>query len=136
MGYDDFPLDQRQRRQRGGGRLSIERGMVGGDKPGRSLGGGTGLVTLTALGGSPRTNGPVADDAIEPCHRMFRRLGLRGELQKRFLDDIFRDGTPLPRVQHQRRRVCVDQTAQEFRSHRYHDAGRGLSSHFWLKADN
>ena len=83
-----------------------------------------GLVPLAALGGPPRTNGPIADDAIKPGHRMFRGLGLRGQLEERFLDDIFGYGTPLPRVQHQRRRVCVNQTAQQFRSHRYHDAGR------------
>jgi hypothetical protein len=56
-------------------------------------------------------------------------------VQKRHEHDIFRRGTPLTGVQHQRRRVHVHQSAQLLRSHRYHDAGRTSLSHkFWRTA--
>ena len=49
-------------------------------------------------------------------------VALLDELEERFLHDVFGRSTPLARVQHQRGRVPVDQSAEQLGVHHPHDA--------------
>jgi hypothetical protein len=57
-------------------------------------------------------NGTIAYDAIKPGDSVHGQSSLHRQLAKRFLDNVFGRGTPLPGKQHQARGVRVDQSCK------------------------
>jgi hypothetical protein len=117
LGDEDLALfkgESLQGRRDGG---AIQTGSLGRDEPRRLAQGSLSLMVSSPNLSTAGAECTVTDDAIQPRERRLWGRFLDGELDERFLDNIFWRGAPLPRVQHQRRRVSVHQTSQLLRSH-------------------
>jgi hypothetical protein len=117
-----------QRFERACGRLSIEASAFCGSKPLGRQSGCLAFMPPASLLASYCRQGGVANHTMKPGNGLIGRTSLRGEFEKGLLHNIFGHSTPLPRVQHQRCRVLIDQLSQSRGVHYLHDADRGISS--------
>ncbi len=113
VGCDDFALFGRQRRHGPRDRLCIERLARGRPEPFASI------LRRFRFTAPPSPHGPdgherlVAGGAKQPCQGISRRAGLLGQFHKGLLHGRFGIVAQLPCVQHERRRVRVEQPTDQ-----------------------
>ena len=69
------------------------------------------VVAVTPLLASRGADGAIANHSVQPGDRLIRRGPLSRKLHERLLNDVLRRCTELPRKQHQRRSMAVEQLA-------------------------
>ena len=94
---------------------NVEARAFGRDEPRASS--RLGLVQATTAVGAGRADHGAADCREQPADGVLRCDPASGELDERFLHDIFRRTRPLPRVQDESRGVVVDQPAEILGGH-------------------
>ena len=77
------------------------------------------MIPPSALG-ARRAERAVADNPEEPSRRPVRRRRLPRQLHERFLHDVLGRPAKLPRIEHQRRRMAVDELAEHCGAYRGH----------------
>jgi hypothetical protein len=109
-GDDDFALVGRELIEGFGGGLAVDGGFAGRfELFGSGKFGGGGFVSAAARFGTSRGDRAVSHNAEEPGRGVVRAGTLARQPYKGFLDNIFRRNAPLPREQHERPAVPVEQ---------------------------
>jgi hypothetical protein len=110
VGDDYLTFVEGQPLQGSRGSLRVEwTGRVG-DKPSCFPFGCNGLVTAPPLCRADGAEGGVPHDPVKPGEDIVRRLSLGHEFEEGFLNDVLGRSAPLPRIQHQRGGVLLDQS--------------------------
>jgi hypothetical protein len=118
MGDDDLALIAGERLQGGGNAFGVDvADRPAGDRDG-PLPGRFRFVSPPPACRPPGIHRPVANRPVQPRQQLARSLSTSGQIDQCILNRVFRTVAQLPRVQHQRSPVPIDQMAEQIRTNR------------------